>query len=174
MKRERQLKRIGWIPVAALGLLVGLLIIFALRGPVVEPLYLAFVLHVLFVLFISILLSIISARAYLLSGSLNILLLGIASLVAGVLLIISKWAVTPSLGSTLSSNEAMTIGSIGIIPRFISAVTQRDPTVDRKRNHLAHHIAKGHIWSVISYRSLPDRCGCSDEHRRTIPPPFHQ
>ena len=119
-------KKVGWIPPVILLILVISEVILGLKGTVYNQADLAFVLQLTFVLGVSILLSIISARAYLVSGSFNILLLGIAALISGVLLIIAQWGVTPSLISTLTTNESVTIGNIGILAAsvllFISAI----------------------------------------------------
>ncbi len=85
---------------------------FSFRGPVFEPPYLEFILQAIFVLGSSIAISIISARAYLSSGSLNVLFLGIAILISGLSSTTAAWAVA------LSANESVTIGNIGI---FISS-----------------------------------------------------
>ena len=39
----------------------------------------------------------------------------IAPLVSGILLIIAQWGVTPSLGSTITPNQAVQMGNIGIL-----------------------------------------------------------
>jgi PAS domain S-box-containing protein len=126
--RERQgwLRLAGLIPVISLAVLAVFLVILDQRGAAFDIPYLVFVLQFIFVFLVSIMLTIVSARAYLLSGSLNILLLGIAPLLSGTLLIVAQWAVTPSLGSTLTTNEAVTIGNIGILLAsvllFLSAI----------------------------------------------------
>jgi PAS domain S-box-containing protein len=112
---QRQWKMIGLIPVVILLVLIISMVVLDYNGPGSNQPYLAFVLQLILVFGVSILLSIVSARAYLLSGSFNVLLPGIALLISGTLLIIAQWAVTPSLGLTLTPNAASTIGNIGIL-----------------------------------------------------------
>ena len=82
------------------------------KGPVFEPPYLQFILQAIFVLGSSIAITVISSRAYLSSGSFNVLLIGSAILISGLSSTTAAWAVT------LSANESVTIGNIGI---FISS-----------------------------------------------------
>jgi hypothetical protein len=112
---QRQWKMIGLIPVVILLVLIISMVVLDYNGPGSNQPYLAFVLQLILVFGVSILLSIVSARAYLLSGSFNVLLPGIALLISGTLLMIAQWAVTPSLGLTLTPNAATTIGNIGIL-----------------------------------------------------------
>jgi PAS domain S-box-containing protein len=112
---QERLRIVGLVPVVIIAILAGFLALIGFRGPVFDPPYLALLLQFVFVFVVSILLAIVSARAYLMSGSLNILLVGIAPLISGVLLMIAQWGVTPSLGSTMKPNEAVTMGNIGIL-----------------------------------------------------------
>ena len=89
------------ITVVILAILAATMALINFRGPVFDIADLALVLQFIFVFCVSILLAIVSARAYLISGSFNILLLGVAPMVSGVLLMVAQWAVTPSLGSML-------------------------------------------------------------------------
>ncbi len=115
MMGEKQREIIGFIPFIALVLLIGLVFFTGSSETFYNEPLLVFVFQFIFVFAVSILVTIVSARAYLLSGSHNILLMGLASLMSGVLLIIAQWGVTPSLGSTLTTNEATTIGNVGIL-----------------------------------------------------------
>ncbi len=105
---------------------IGFLLASGYKGPIFEPSYLAFALHAVFVFLMAIVLAIVSGRAFLVSGSMNILLLGIAPFVSGTLLMVAQWGITPSLGLTLSVNTATTIGNIGIFSAsvllFLSAI----------------------------------------------------
>lgn len=104
--------KLGLILVMALAFAIVLMVTFNFKGPVFEPPYLEFILQAVFVLGSSIAITIISARAYLNSGSLNVLFLGIAILISGLSSTTAAWAVA------LSANESVTIGNIGI---FISS-----------------------------------------------------
>lgn len=143
-KWKERLRLVGMISVVTIAILAWVLTILGFRGPVFEPPYLAFILQFIFVFCVSILLAVVSARAYLMSGSPNILLIGIAPMVSGVLLMLAQWAVTPSLGSNLTPNEAVTIGNVGILLAsfllFIGAILLLTP--------------KERIWSVASRRVI--------------------
>jgi PAS domain S-box-containing protein len=106
------LTKLGLILVVAVAFAIVLMVAFNFKGPVFEPPYLEFILQAVFVLGSSIAITIISARAYLNSGSLNVLFLGIAILISGLSSTTAAWAVA------LSANESVTIGNIGI---FISS-----------------------------------------------------
>ncbi|HEY3419169.1 MAG TPA: ATP-binding protein [Methanomassiliicoccales archaeon] len=114
-RSQERLKIVGLVPVAIIAVLAGLLALVGFRGPIFDPPYLALILQFIFVFMVSILLAIVSARAYLMSGSLNTLLVGIAPMVSGSLLMLAQWAVTPSLGSNIDPNEAVTMGNLGIL-----------------------------------------------------------
>jgi PAS domain S-box-containing protein len=114
-KWQGRLKIAGLIPVVIIGIIAVSLALLDFRGPVFDIANLALILQFVFVFCVSIVLAVVSARAYLISGLFNILLLGIAPMVSGVLLIVAQWGVTPSLGSTLSVNAAVTIGNLGIL-----------------------------------------------------------
>jgi PAS domain S-box-containing protein len=119
LKQFERFSRFGFIPILALIVTDGILLLYNYRGAVFEPPYLAFALQVIFVFLMGIVLAIVSARAFLLFGSMNVLLLGIASFISGTLLVVAQWGITPSLGLTLSANEATTIGNIGILAASI-------------------------------------------------------
>ncbi len=144
MARFERFSRFGFVPLLLLIIAIGLLLIYGYRGPVFEPPFLAFTLHLIFVFFMGIVLAIVSARAFLVSGSLNILLIGIAPFVSGTLLAVAQWAVTPQLGSTVTVNDATTIGNIGILTSsmllFLSAILT--------------WTGKGVIWAEIQRRRI--------------------
>ncbi len=106
-------KLLGFVPVAVLLIFISTLLLFDLNGPVYAQPYLWLVLQFITVFIVGIILAIVSSRAYLLFGSINVLLIGIAALVFGTLLIIAQLAITPSTGLTLTPNEAVTLGNMG-------------------------------------------------------------
>lgn len=114
-KWQGRLRLVGLVPVAIIAILAVSLALIGFRGPVFDIADLALVLQFIFVFCVSLLLAVVSARAYYKSGSFNILLLGTAPMVSGILLMVAQWAVTPSLGSMLTPNEAVTIGNLGIL-----------------------------------------------------------
>ena len=114
-RRQKPLRAVGLASVIIIAVLAISLALLGFRGPVFDIANLALLLQFIFVFCVSILLAVVSARAYFISGSFNILLLGTAPMVSGVLLIVAQWAVTPSLGSTLTPNSAVTIGNLGIL-----------------------------------------------------------
>jgi signal transduction histidine kinase len=110
VNRERLLQTtIGFIPIAVLLISLVLLVTLNIDIGVFDPPYLQFILQAIFVLASSIVITIASARAYLGSGSLNILLLGSAVFISGLASTVASWAVN------LSANEAAIIGNIGIL-----------------------------------------------------------
>jgi PAS domain S-box-containing protein len=128
--------RFGYLPIFVLIIITGLLLIYDYGGPVFEPSYLGFALHLIFVFIMGIILAIVSSRAFLVSGSVNVLLLGIATLISGTLLVIAQWGITPSLGLTLSANQAVTIANIGILIASILLFSSA----------ILAWIGKGSIW----------------------------
>ncbi len=123
---QKRLKMAGFVPVAVIAVLAGLLALIDFRGPVFDPPYLALILQIVFVFCVGILLAIVSARAYLLFGSLNTLLVGIAPMASGTMLMIAQYSITPSSGLAFTVNQAVTIGNMGILISsfilFISAI----------------------------------------------------
>ena len=95
-------------------------------GLVIEP-DLALLLQLIFVLAISLLVAFVSARAFLRSGLMNVLLLGVALLISGISLTISAWTMTPGVQPSFTENEAVTLGNLGIllasVLQFLGAVT---------------------------------------------------
>jgi len=108
------LTKLGLAFVVVIAFVIVLLITFSIKGPIFEPPYLGFLLQSIFVLGSSIAIALVSARAYLNSGSLNVLLLGSAILISGLASTTAGWAVA------LSANESATIGNIGV---FVSSFT---------------------------------------------------
>ena len=123
---QNTLRIAGFLPVVIMAFMAFFLVVTNYRGPIFDPQYLAFTLQFIFVFCVSILLAIVSARAYLISGSLNILVLGIASIIGGACLMLAQWAVTRTLGSSWTTNQAVTVGNLGILSEsfllFVSAV----------------------------------------------------
>ena len=108
-------KKIGLIIVLALAFLIGLLFVFEFRGTAYEQPLVALILQIVFVLAISLVVVVVSAKSYLHSGSLNILLIGNAILISSLATTLSAVALSPLLTPFLTENEATTIGSIGIL-----------------------------------------------------------
>jgi PAS domain S-box-containing protein len=99
----------GVAPIIAFSVLIVILLVFDASNLVFDAPYLQFVLQAVFVFGSSMVIAVISARAYLASGSINVLLLGSAVFISGLASIIGSWAVS------LSANEAVTIGNCGIL-----------------------------------------------------------
>ncbi len=166
-KGQVRWKTIGWVPVAIIFISILSLVVFDLNGPGSNQPNLVFVLQFIFVFCVSVLLTIVSARAYLSSGSLSILFIGIASLFYGVLLMVAQWAVTPSLGSTLTPNEATTIGNIGILLAsvllFLSAIllwsTEGRTWLDTSRKFVlgASYIIAAILIVVVTMMDISDQ-----------------
>ena len=110
-----EVKRIGLIVVLTLAFLIGILFVFEYRGPAYEQPLVALILQIVFVLAISLVVVVVSAKSYLHSGSLNILLIGNAILISSLATTLSAVALSPLLTPFLTENEATTIGSIGIL-----------------------------------------------------------
>ncbi|MCW3994674.1 MAG: ATP-binding protein [Candidatus Bathyarchaeota archaeon] len=106
-------KKIGLLSIIAFALAIAVILFFNVREPVFDPPYLQFILHAFFVFGSSIAIAVISVRAYLASGAINVLLLGSAIFVSGLSSTIASWTVS------LSVNEAVTIGNAGI---FFSSI----------------------------------------------------
>jgi hypothetical protein len=102
-------KKLGLIPIFIFIAAIATFVLFGVKGPTLDPPYLQFILQAVFLFGACIAVAVISARAYLVSGSINILLLGSAILVSGLSSTIASWAVI------LSANEAVTIGNLGIL-----------------------------------------------------------
>ncbi len=112
---QERLKRLGLIPVLVITILIVLLLLAYLGGPVYNQPDLALLLQLIFVLAISLLVAFVSARAFLRSGLMNVLLLGVALLISGISLTISAWTMTPGVQPSFTENEAVTLGNLGIL-----------------------------------------------------------
>ena len=108
-------QKIGLVVVLALAFLIGLLFVFEFRGSVHEQPLVALILQIVFVLAISLVVVVVSAKSYLHSGSLNVLLIGNAILISSLATTLSAASLSPLLTPFLTENEATTIGSIGIL-----------------------------------------------------------
>ena len=108
------LKRVGLIPVIALSVSIAIVSIFSVNEPSYTPLYLPFILQTLFVFVASLAITAVSAKGYLTNGSLNLVFLGSALLINGVVTTVS---VIPFLG--ISSNEIVTMANIGSLTSSI-------------------------------------------------------
>lgn len=89
-------RRAGLILVVVITILIGSLAFINAGGPIYNPPYLAFILTLIFVLVIGIVVVVVSARAYLRSGSLNIVLLGAAVLITDLATMFAIWMLTPT------------------------------------------------------------------------------
>jgi PAS domain-containing protein len=103
------------IPVVVMAVLIGFLAFFNAGGPVYNPPYAAFILTLIFVLAIDIAVAFVSNRAYLSSGSLNVVLLGAAILITGLATMIAIWMLDPNVSPDLTSNQAITLNNISIL-----------------------------------------------------------
>ena len=104
-----KLTKLGIIPVIGFAISIAIIVIFNLVEPAFDPPYVQFILQAIFVFGSSIAIAVVSAKAYLDSGSLNVLLLGSAVLISGLASTTASWTVI------LSANEAATIGNVGIL-----------------------------------------------------------
>jgi PAS domain S-box-containing protein len=110
-----QIKRIATIPIIVLVLSITILYAFNISTAVFNPPYLELALQILFVLVTGLAVAVVSAISYLRSGSFNVLLLGSSLLVSGLALTISSLALDPIVPPTISPNQAVTIGNIGLL-----------------------------------------------------------
>ena len=85
------------------------MVLFKATGPVYNPKYLLLILNTIFIAGTGIIVTVISARSYLKDGSINILLLGSATLIAALVALIAGWL------SILSSNQNVTIYDSGFM-----------------------------------------------------------
>ncbi len=99
-EKKKRSKLMGLMLVVVIAILMGSLAFFDAGGPVYNPPYLAFILTLVFVLLIDIAVAVVSARAYLRSGSLNIVLLGAAILITGLSTMFAIWMLTPTFPSS--------------------------------------------------------------------------
>lgn len=107
--------KIGLVAVLALAILIGVLFVFEFRGPAYEQPLVALVLQIVFVLAIGLIVVFVSAKSYLQFGSLNVLLIGNAILISSLSTTLSVVALSPVLTPFLTTNEATTIGNLGIL-----------------------------------------------------------
>ena len=130
---QRRSRIIGLAPVIAIAVVIGFLAFFNAGGPVYNPPYAAFILTFLFVLVIDIAVAFVSARAYLRSGSLNIVLLGAAILITGMATMFAIWMLDPNVPPFLTPDQAITLNNIsimiGAVFLLLSAITTSAGTV---------------------------------------------
>lgn len=139
-------KQISLIPIVAFALIIAIMFFINISQPVFDVPYLQFVLQAVFVLGSSIGIVVISARAYLASGSINVLLLGSAIFISGLSTTIASWAVS------LSANEAVTIGNTGIlISSFIMLLSAITTVVATPPHNNLNRIAMLGIVYLISF-----------------------
>ena len=117
---QNQFGLIGFIPIIALVVLFGTELVLGVTGSLYNQPDIAFLLQFVLVLCVGIAVALVSARAYIFSGSTNILFLGLASFIFGTMLMISQWALTPSFGLPLTTNQAITIGNMGVLLSSLS------------------------------------------------------
>ncbi len=114
-KWQGRSKTIGLIPVVAMVVLIGFLAFFNAGGPVYNPPYVAFILTLVFVLAVDIAVAFVSARAYLSSGSLNIVLPGAAIMITGLATMFAIWMLHPNVSPSLTSNQAISLNNISVL-----------------------------------------------------------
>ncbi len=126
-------RTVGSILVVVITILIGLLAFFNVGGPVYIPPHLAFVLTLFFVLVIRIAFTVVSARANLRSGSLNIVLLRAAILITGLATMFAIWVLNPNVPSHLAPDQAITLNNIsiliGAVLLLLSAIATSSGTV---------------------------------------------
>lgn len=107
--------QLGLFIVLGLAFFIGVLFILAYRGPVYEQPILSLVLQVIFVLAIGLIIAFISAKSYLQTGSVNLLLIGDAILISSIASTVAAITLSPLLTPLLTSNEATAIADIGLL-----------------------------------------------------------
>jgi PAS domain S-box-containing protein len=113
--RYRMASSVGLLVVFAFLLLVGLFFASGYSQSVFNPPYLAFVLQLFFVFGVGIAVAFVSAKSYIETGALNILLLGNAILISSLSFTISATLLEPEIPKTLTSNQAVIIGNVGVL-----------------------------------------------------------
>ncbi len=139
--RYRLVNFVGLLVVFAFLLLVGLFFAFGFSQSIFNPPYLAFVLQLFFVFGIGLAVAFVSAKSYIQTGAPNILLLGNAILISSLSFTVSATVLTPEIPPTLTANQAVIIGNVGVLISslvlLVSAIvtwlgTEHNPGVPKK------------------------------------------
>ena len=151
---QRRSRIIGLAPVIAIAVVIGFLAFFNAGGPVYNPPYAAFILTLIFVLVIDIAVAFVSARAYLRSGSLNIVLLGAAILITGMATMFAIWMLDPNVPTVPHSQP-------GDHPEQYKHPDRRHLFAAERHNHFIRNWLRSSglvarpSWSRPSQRRLP-------------------
>lgn len=139
--------RIGLIPIAILPVALVLVLILKVEEPIFNPPYLALILQAIFVLGTSIAVAFVSGKDYIGAGSLNLVFLGSALLVNGVITTVS---VTP-LG--LSSNTVVTFANLGTLTsaviQFLGSIITFIGTAPSRIMHRKAILSTAYVTSIL-------------------------
>ncbi|MDD1743500.1 MAG: PAS domain S-box protein [Methanomassiliicoccales archaeon] len=171
MRRSEWFSRFGFLPLLALIVATILLVGTGYRGPVFEPAYLALILQFIFVFGMGALLAVVSARAFLVSGSMNVLLIGVASIISGSLLAVAQWIATPQLGTPMI-NEATTMGNIGILVASALLLSSAIVTWTGKGVVLASHQRRDYLGAAVLFTAITMLLVFGSSELDLIPPFF--
>ena len=154
---------VGLVIVLTLVILMAGYYAFGVGQTVFNPPYLAFVLQLLFVFGVGLVVAYVSAKSYLQTGAINVLLLGVAILVSSLSFMISATALTPEFPQSLPVNQAVIIGNVGVlISSFVllasAAVTWRGAehklSASRKTVVAASLLASVATVAIVSILSI--------------------
>jgi len=108
-------RAVGLALLVVVACLIGGLAFFNAGGPIYNPPYVTFILTLFFVLVADLSVAVVSARAYLRTGSLNIVLLGAAVLITGLATMFAIWTLDPDIPPKLTTNQAITLNNVSIL-----------------------------------------------------------
>ena len=154
---------VGLIVVFASLILVGLFFTSGYSQSIFNPPYLAFVLQLFFVFGIGLAVALVSAKSYIQTGALNILLLGSAILISSISFTVSAAVLTPEFHSALPANQAVIMGNVGVLISslvlLVSAMvtwrgSQYNPGVSKKTMLVVSFLISIVTVSVISVFSV--------------------
>ena len=113
--RYRLVNFVGLLVVFAFLLLIGFFFAFGFSQSIFNPPYLAFILQLLFVFGIGLAVAFVSAKSYIQTSAPNILLIGNAILISSLSFTVSATVLTPEIPPTLTANQAVIIGNVGVL-----------------------------------------------------------
>ncbi len=163
--RYRLVNFVGLLFVLVFLLLLGVFFVFGFSQTIFNPPYLAFVLQLFFVFGTGLAVAFVSAKSYVQTGAPNILLLGNAILISSLSFTISATMLTPEFPPTLTSNQAVIIGNVGVLISslvlLVSAIvtwlgTKQNPRVPKKTMLALSFLISIATVTVISVLSALD------------------
>jgi PAS domain S-box-containing protein len=105
----------GLFVVFAFVVLLGLFFVSGFSQSIFNPPYLAFILQLFFVFGVGLAVVFVSAKSYVQTGAPNILFLGNAILISSLAFTVSATVLTPQIPPTLTANQAVIIGNVGVL-----------------------------------------------------------